>query len=272
MSDKIKIIIAILLFLTAIVLAIFGSYLNRNRKNNISLNISENIGNNEIIDNSSENVSNVSEETSNEVSGSSDSNTLNTSNTSADSDWKKATGGIITEIDEETVKIVDEKESENYLIVKNVKLVNYRTGEEMKLSDVEIGDYCAPKFDGSIEIVRNISGKEWEEECKKNMAYRFDGDSLCCNPADIIEVEDMNEYLLMTLSIYDTGKEFFTDDKEKCQFEMTVEVPTDIEIESHSGITVYNLKDRNSLMWIKLDEDTLDNKYPTVETIEVYDG
>lgn len=140
----------------------------------------------------------------------------------------------------------------------------------MNLSDLKIGDYYI-----SGKIVRNIIGDEWEKECIKNLAYCYaEGGNLICNPREITNIENMGDYVIITLIMEDGTTKYFSEEKNINTFELKARVNSNLKIPTvKGGVTVYNLKEETEgfMFWIELDKNTIDNKYPTISDIEIYD-
>ena len=157
-----------------------------------------------------------------------------------------------------------------YQIKIDDKITNYRTDEHMNLSDIKIGDYYK-----SGEVIRNISGEEWEKECIKNLAYCYKDGNLICNPQEITNIQNMGDYVIITLIMEDVTTEYFNGkDSGNNTFELKVIAYSNLNIPTYSGgVTVYNLKEEvmGFMFWIGLDKETINNKYPVVSDIEIYD-
>lgn len=177
--------------------------------------------------------------------------------------------GIITNIKNDSITVKNENSYEIKLD-KNTKLKNLRTAEAIDLSDIKIGDYYK-----SGEIIRNISGDEWERECIKNLANCYREGHLICNPQKVMNVENMGDYVLITLLMTDSTTAYFNEEGSKNNtFVLKAIAYSNLKIPTSSGeVTVYNLKEEvNGFMfWIGLDKNTIDNKYPVISNIEIYD-
>ena len=139
----------------------------------------------------------------------------------------------------------------------------------MNLSDIKIGDYYM-----SGEIIRDISGEEWKKECIKNLAYCYKEGNLICNPQEITNIQNMGDYVIITLIMEDSTAEYFNKKDSKNTFEIKAIAYSGINIPTSSGgVTVYNLKEEviGFIFWIGLDKDTINNKYPVISDIEIYD-
>lgn len=177
--------------------------------------------------------------------------------------------GIITNIENNTITIKNE-ELIQIKINQETKITNYRTAENMNLSNIKIGDYYK-----SGEIIRNISGDEWKEECIKNLAYCYKEGNLICNPQEITNIQNMGDYVIITLTMEDTTTEYFNGKHSgNNTFELKAIAYSNLNIPTYSGgVTVYNLKEEviGFMFWIGLDKDTIKNKYPVISDIEIYD-
>lgn len=177
--------------------------------------------------------------------------------------------GIITNIENNTITMKNE-ELFQIKINEDTKITNYRTAENMNLADIKIGDYY--KFG---EVIRNISGDEWKKECIKNLAYCYKEGNLICNPQEITNIQNMGDYVIITLTMEDTTTEYFSGkDIRNNTFELKVIAYSNLNIPTSSeGVTVYNLKEEviGFMFWIGLDKETINNKYPVISDIEIYD-
>lgn len=176
--------------------------------------------------------------------------------------------GIITNIENDIITIQNE-DLYQVKIDKNTRIINYRTAEDMNLSDIKIGDYYM-----SGEIIRDISGEEWKKECIKNLAYCYKEGKLICNPQEITDIQNMGDYVIITLIMEDSTAEYFNKKDSKNTFEIKAIAYSGLNIPTSSGgVTVYNLKEEviGFIFWIGLDKDTINNKYPVINDIEIYD-
>lgn len=176
--------------------------------------------------------------------------------------------GIITNIENDIITIQN-GDLYQVKIDKNTRIINYRTAEDMNLSDIKIGDYYI-----SGEIIRDISGEEWKKECIKNLAYCYKEGKLICNPQEITDIQNMGDYVIITLIMEDSTAEYFNKKDSKNTFEIKAIAHSGLNIPTSSGgVTVYNLKEEviGFIFWIGLDKDTINNKYPVINDIEIYD-
>ena len=180
--------------------------------------------------------------------------------------------GLITNIENNIITI--QNDELDYLYEINVdsetKLTNYRTNENISISEVKIGDYY-----NSGKIIRNITGDEWEKECIKNLAYCYEeGGNLVCNPQEITNIQNMGNYVIITLIMGDSATEYFNGKDNISTFELEAIAYPNLNIPTSSGkVNVYNLKEevKGFMFWIGLDKDTINNKYPVISNIEIYD-
>lgn len=177
--------------------------------------------------------------------------------------------GIITNIENNTITIKNE-ELFQIKINEETKITNYRTAENMNLADIKIGDYYK-----AGAVIRNISGDEWKKECIKNLAYCYKEGNLICNPQEIINIQNMGDYVIVNLIMEDSTAEYFNGkDRENNTFELQAIAYSNLNIPTSSGgVTVYNLKEEviGFMFWIGLEKDTINNKYPVISDIEIYD-
>lgn len=186
---------------------------------------------------------------------------------------KTSVQGNIVEVGDNYI-VVQKKEGENQYKIDVTseinQFTNYRTEEEIKISDIKIGDYYA----GRGKIVRNISGEEWKKECIKNLANCYTSGNLICNPREIVNVKNMGNYVIITFIMEDATTKYFDEKAEASTFELNAIANSNLNIPTVSGgVTVYNLKEETDgfMFWIGLDKDTIDNQYPTINDIEIYD-
>lgn len=184
---------------------------------------------------------------------------------------KVVDNGIITNIENNVITIQNEEIDYPYIInVDNeTKLTNYRTNENMSISEVKIGDYY-----NSGKIIRNITGDEWEKECIKNLAYCYEDGNLICNPKEITNIQNMGNYVIITLIMEDSTTGYFKGKDNLSTFEFKAIAYPNLNIPTSSGkVNVYNLKEEviGFMFWIGLDKDTINNKYPVISDIEIYD-
>lgn len=179
--------------------------------------------------------------------------------------------GIITNVDENVITIKNEEIDYSYEIKidKDTKITNYRTTEEMNISDIKVGDYYS-----SGKVVRNISGEEWEKECIKNLAYCYEEGNLICNSQEITDIRNMGDYVIITLIMEDSTMKYFNEDDSINTFELRAIAYSSLDIPTYSGgVTVYNLKEEveGFMFWIGLNKNTINNQYPVISNIEIYD-
>lgn len=184
---------------------------------------------------------------------------------------KVVDNGIITNIENNVITIQNEEIDYQYIInVDNeTKLTNYRTNENMSISEVKIGDYY-----NSGKVIRNITGDEWKKECIKNLAYCYEDGNLICNPKEITNIQNMGNYVIITLIMEDSTTGYFNGKDNLSTFEFKAIAYPNLNIPTSSGkVNVYNLKEEviGFMFWIGLDKDTINNKYPVISDIEIYD-
>ena len=124
------------------------------------------------------------------------------------------------------------------------------------------------------KIIRNITGEEQKQECLKNLANCYVEGTLYCYPREITKVENMGNYVIITLIMEDGATEYFKGKDNLDYFELRVIAKADLDIPTSAGdVTIYNLKEETEgfMFWIGLDKETINNKYPTIKYIEIYD-
>ena len=184
---------------------------------------------------------------------------------------KVVDNGIIANIENNVITIQNEEIDYPYIInVDNeTKLTNYRTNENMSISEVKIGDYY-----NSGKVIRNITGDEWKKECIKNLAYCYEDGNLICNPKEITNIQNMGNYVIITLIMEDSTTGYFNGKDNLSTFEFKAIAYPNLNIPTSSGkVNVYNLKEEviGFMFWIGLDKDTITTKYPVISDIEIYD-
>ena len=179
--------------------------------------------------------------------------------------------GIITNIENNIITIKNENIDYEYQVKidESTKITNYRTTEIMNISDIKIGDYY-----NSGKVIRNIKDDEWKKECIKNLAYCYKEGNLICNPQQITNIQNMGDYVIITLLMEDSTTKYFNGKNNIDTFELKAIAYSNLSIPTHSGgVTVYNLKEEVSgfMLWIGLDKETINNNYPVISDIEIYD-
>ena len=180
--------------------------------------------------------------------------------------------GSIIDVKDDYIVVRETEKEQEYKVNANIitkKFQNYRTTEDINISDVKIGDYY---IDG--KIIRNISGEELKKECIKNLAFCYEQGDLICNPKEITNVQNMGNYVIISVIMEDSTSKYFN--KENADtFELKAKASADLKIPTHSNdVTVFNLKEKvvGFMYWIGLDKNTINDKYPTIIDIEIYDG
>lgn len=148
------------------------------------------------------------------------------------------------------------------------ELINMRTREKISLKEINVYDY----YESSGEIARNISGNELKQELLKNMAKCFPFGPLYANPIQITNLEDKGEYVIIDVTMEDalSGKLSRQFD---ARVDMKLKVNNKTNISTVQKIDIKDLKEETNgfMFWIEIVEDTIDDEYPTVKTIEIYD-
>ena len=180
--------------------------------------------------------------------------------------------GSIINVKDDYIVVKEAEKEQEYKVNANIvtkKFKNYRTTEDINIADVKVGDYY---IDG--KIIRNISGEELKKECIKNMAYCYEKGDLICNPQEITKIQNMGDYVIISVIMRDDTSKYFN--KENADtFELNAKASADLKIPTHSNdVTVFNLKEKvvGFMYWIELDKKTINDKYPTIIDIDIYDG
>ena len=185
---------------------------------------------------------------------------------------KENTSGKIVEVGDNYIIVQGTDETNRYKVNANPEtneFINGRTNESIKTADIKVGDYYTLK-----SIIRNVSGEEWKKECIKNLANCYVEGSLSCNPLDITNVQNMGDYVIITFIMEDSTTEYFKGKNNRDTFELKAIAHSNLDIPTVTGgVTVYNLKEEteNFMFWIGLDKNTINNEYPTINNIEIYD-
>lgn len=106
------------------------------------------------------------------------------------------------------------------------------------------------------------------------MANCYVNGSLWCNPEEITNVQNMGNYVIITLKMVDCATEYFKGKDNLDSFELKAIAYSNLNIPTTTGgVSVYNLKEETEgfIFWIGLDKNTIDNKYPVINDIEIYD-
>lgn len=234
MLKRIGIIILIFIIL-AIAIKNYTTF-NRNLNEETSMNI------NEVVDKNEESI-----KTTNKV-------------------LEKQVNGIIEKIDNNKLFVYCDGIIEE--VDYTEELINMRTREKILLKEINVYDY----YESSGEIARNISGNELKQELLKNMAKCFPSGPLYANPIQITNLEDKGEYVIIDVTMEDVlsgklGRQF------DARVDMKLKVNNKTNISTVQKIDIKDLKEETNgfMFWIEIVEDTIDDEYPTVKTIEIYD-
>lgn len=183
--------------------------------------------------------------------------------------------GIISLVNDNYIYFVTEDFKNLYFEKSKFTYTNGRTSEDMNIEEIKAGDYICVHHERSFEVFRNITGEEWEKECIKNLAYCYEQGSLICNPQQITKIQNMGDYVIITLIMEDSTTKYFNGkDSEYNTFELNVIAYANLNIPTYSGgVTIYNLKEEveGFMFWIGLDKNTINNKYPVINDIHIYD-
>ena len=108
----------------------------------------------------------------------------------------------------------------------------------------------------------------------QGLAFCYEQGDLICNPKEITNVQNMGNYVIISVIMEDSTSKYFN--KENADtFELKAKASADLKIPTHSNdVTVFNLKEKvvGFMYWIGLDKNTINDKYPTIIDIEIYDG
>ena len=178
----------------------------------------------------------------------------------------KSVSGIIEKIDNNKLSVYCD--GKVYEIDYSEEFINMRTREKISLKEINVYDY----YESSGEIARNISGNELKQELLKNMAKCFSSGPLYAKPIQITNLEDKGEYVIIDVTMEDAlsgklGRQF------DARVDMKLKVNNKTNISTVQKIDIKDLKEETNgfMFWIEIVEDTIDDEYPTVKTIEIYD-
>lgn len=202
-------------------------------------------------------------------------NFLNESNNSMQTETNKdediSTGenlnGKIINIDESYIYVQKDDNSIKKVKIDNSKqLLNARTGESIQLSEIKIGDYFT--FN---KIVRNISGNELILELYKSISS--ESTTLYLSSINIKSIEKRDNYYITTVQMEDASMKYFEKDNRpiyECQFiinESTKYYP------ENKNISIDTLQEmtKDNMFTIILDKNTVNDEYPVISKIDIYD-
>ena len=192
-------------------------------------------------------------------------------------------GGIITKIENNTISVMTENKGiKEVRIPENSTIINGRTGETMQVEQISVSDYLH-LFEYRIEedkvipvnpvsVARNIAGNELKQELLKNVqttSTEIIGNTFNQEKLDIISDKEA----IITLTFRDMYYEQFKNESEI--FEITIKINSSTKISGVGGAatSVHDLNyGFNNMIFITLDENTMDNKYPVALEYNIYDG
>ena len=192
-------------------------------------------------------------------------------------------GGIITKIENNTISVMTENKGiKEVRIPENSTIINGRTGETMQIEQISVSDYLH-LFEYRIEedkvipvnpvsVARNIAGNELKQELLKNVqttSTEIIGNTFNQEKLDIISDKEA----IITLTFRDMYYEQFKNESEI--FEITIKINSSTKISGVGGAatSVHDLNyGFNNMIFITLDENTMDNKYPVALEYNIYDG
>lgn len=178
--------------------------------------------------------------------------------------------GKIIDITDKYLKI--QKENMEIKLVeidwKSTNFVNYRTRESLTLYNIKCGDYFF-----NNQIIRNINGQELIRENLKNIIET--SSTILFVPTKIISITNMNDYYIVKIEMEDSTSEYFGKTRENTdKYEIDFIINNDTKFYPEGKeISVTTLQDisENYMITLYVNEESIENKYPIISKIDVYD-
>ena len=146
------------------------------------------------------------------------------------------------------------------------ELVNCRTRDNIKLDNIQNGDYYR-----NSEIIRNISGDELRKELLFNLARTFNSSKLSTKLTRLKRLKAYDEYVTFKVSFYDGNYELFgRENPELFNIELIANENTVLYARTNV-VTIYNLQKsvRDKVFYLGIDENTLFDERPLVTEFEI---
>lgn len=182
--------------------------------------------------------------------------------------------GYITQISEHEIQFQNEEKNRKIQIDENTKFINSRTGIDITLEDIKVGDYLHVEEDDNvyyISIARNIQGEDLQKELLQNMAQQNNG--IARNTVYFKNIEILsNDKAILTLTYGDIYCDIFDNEE---QFEIKAIVNANTKITSKSNLsnsidTIENSK--NDMIMIDLAPNTIYDENPIITVYESSDN
>ena len=182
----------------------------------------------------------------------------------------KHLSGKIIDITDKYLKI--QKENMEIKLVeidwKSTNFVNYRTKESLTLYNIKCGDYFL-----NNQIVRNINGQELIRENLKNIIET--SSIILFVPTKIISITNMNDYYIVKIEMEDSTSEYFgktRENRDKYEIDFIINNDTKFYPEGKDiSITTLQYISENYMITLYINEESIENKYPIISKIDVYD-
>lgn len=178
--------------------------------------------------------------------------------------------GEIIDITDKYLKI--QKDNNDIKLIKidwkSTNFVNYRTKEALTIYGIKIGDYFWNK-----QIIRNITGEELIKESLKNIVDT--SNTILFVPTKIISIKDMNKYYIVKIEMEDSTSEYFgktMENRDKYEIDFIINNDTKF-YPQRANITVAELQKlcENYITTIFISEKSINDEYPIITKVEVYD-
>lgn len=246
----------ILIFVLWLVIVIWGS-IEEEGKRNIAFS-NNNTNNNIIIDNSID-----TENTTTDIITNITSKFLN--------DYLYLSGKI-TKIEENKIYIID-KDNKEYILENNeqTKYIDGRTGANYSFNDITENYYInISSYDKICYLFKDIEGEELKKELLISLSLPDGMNMVRTGIDEILEIEQLgNNEAIVTFSISDIIRsEYYPGvDDEKHKFIAKFKATNNTKYESKGKYT-YNANtienSKGTILVMKLNENTLNNKYPEI--------
>ena len=187
--------------------------------------------------------------------------------------------GAITKIENNNIYYKDRNDNEN--VIKNADEIGYidaRTAEIYSFDSIKVGYYIDKDNEQSYKIFKNVLGEDLKKELLISLSLPDNVNMMRTQIEGIKEVEQLgNNEAIVTFIISDIiSSEYYPDiNDEEHKFEVKLKVTNDTKYNTrfHDNIT-YNAETieeaRSFMIYIRLDENTLNNEYPEITTFDAY--
>ena len=228
------------------------------------------------IDEDKELKSKMGEETTNNVSESTRGEDITSQFITNENVYKY---GRIRKIEDNKITFID-KENNLYILEnkEQIKYINGRTGEQCKFSDLKEGSYINTSYNRICYTYENITGEALKRELLKSLALTDDVNILRTSVDEIKDVKQLgNNEALVTFEISDVIKAEnypeLNDEEHKFEVILKVNNNTKYNLNFH-GQDAYDAKtienSKGLMLYIRLDANTLNDKYPCISMFDSY--